>query len=114
MDFLAGRRPSYPAGGINFCPLHDIAAGHVLAARRGQAGRRYILGHAAGNLDEAGFLQLMAELSGRPIPALQPARTGRGPISLTADPRRAIVELGLPQSDLRAAFAEAIAYARQA
>lgn len=110
VDFLAGRRSAYPAGGINFCPAGDIAAGHLLAARRGQAGRRYILGHAAGNLSEAAFLQLMAETSGLPVPAAQSVRGGRAPQSLTADPRRAIRELGMPQSDLRAAFAQAIAF----
>lgn len=113
VDFLAGRRPDFPSGGMNLCPVADIAAGHWLAARFGRPGRRYILGHAAGNLDEAAFLALLAQVSGRPIPPAErrPAG-GRRPLSLTANPRRAIAELGMPQSDLRAALAEAVAYYR--
>ena len=111
VDFLAGRRPDYPAGGINLCPVQDIADGHLLAAEHGQPGRAYILGHTAGNLDEAAFLGLLAETSGRPIPPAPSTRRARGPLSLTADPRRALQELGMPQTSLRAAFAEAVVYA---
>lgn len=110
VDFLAGRRPDYPGGGMNLCPVGDIAAGHWLAAQRGQPGRRYILGHRGGNLDEATFLALLAEVSGRPIPPPVQRPAGRRPLSLTADPQRAVAELGMPQSDLRAALAEAVAY----
>lgn len=112
VDFLAGKRPDYPAGGLNLCPVQDMAAGHVLAAQRGAAGRRYILGHAAGNLSEDVFLQMLAEVSGQPIPPPVARRTGRAPQALTANPQRAIHELGMPQSDLRAAFAAAVAAIR--
>jgi dihydroflavonol-4-reductase len=114
VDFLAGRRPPFPSGGMNLCPVADIAAGHLLAALRGDAGQRYILGHAAGNLDEAGFLGLLAEVSGLPVPPPVAGPAGRGPLSLTANPQRAIDELGLPQSDLRQAMAEAVAFYRRA
>ena len=112
VDFLAGRRPDYPSGGLNLCPVVDIAAGHLLAAQRGQSGRRYILGHAAGNLDEAGFLALLAQASGQPVPPRvgQPPR--RRPLCLTANPRRAIEELGLPQSGLASAAEAAAAFYR--
>jgi dihydroflavonol-4-reductase len=112
VDFLAGWRPDYPNGGMNLCPVADIAAGHLLAAQRGQPGQRYILGHAAGNLDEAAFLALLAQASGQPIAPPIARQAGRRPLSLTANPRRAIEELGLPQSDLRQAVAEAVAYYR--
>jgi dihydroflavonol-4-reductase len=112
VDFLAGRRPSYPDGGMNLCPAGDIAAGHLLAAQRGQAGRRYILGHADGNLDEAGFLALLAQVSGLPVPPPAGQPSSRRPLSLTANPRRAVEELGLPQSDLAAAAATAVAFYR--
>jgi dihydroflavonol-4-reductase len=114
VDFLAGRRPSYPSGGMNLCPVEDIAVAHLLAAQRGQAGRRYILGHAAGNLDEAGFLALLAQASGLPVPPPAERRPGGRPLSLTANPRRAIDELGLPQSDLAAAAAAAVEFYRPA
>jgi dihydroflavonol-4-reductase len=112
VDFLAGRRPDYPRGGMNLCPVADIAAGHLLAARRGQPGRRYILGHAAGNLDETAFLALLAQASGLTIPPPMARPASRRPLSLTANPQRAIGELGLPQSDLRQAVAEALAFYR--
>ncbi len=112
VDFLAGRRPSYPSGGMNLCPVEDIAAGHLLAAQRGQPGRRYILGHAAGNLDEAGFLALLAQASGLPAPPPVERQAGRRPLSLTANPQRAIAELGLPQGDLALAVEESVAFYR--
>jgi dihydroflavonol-4-reductase len=112
VDFLAGRRPDYPSGGMNLCPVADIAAGHLLAALRGQPGRRYILGHANGNLDETAFIALLAQASGQPIPPPVERQAGRRPLSLTANPQRAIDELGLPQSDLRQAVAEAVAFYR--
>jgi dihydroflavonol-4-reductase len=112
VDFLAGQRPDYPSGGMNLCPVADIAAGHLLAARRGQPGRRYILGHAAGNLDETAFLAQLAQASGLPIPPPVARPAGRRPLSLTANPQRAIDKLGLPQSDLRQAVAEAVAFYR--
>lgn len=111
VDFLAGQRPDYPAGGINFCPVQNIADGHLLAAAHGQPGRAYILGHTAGNLDEGTFLDLLAKVSGHPIPPALSTRRPRGPQSLAADPRRAVQELGMPQTSLHAAFAEAVAFA---
>jgi dihydroflavonol-4-reductase len=111
---LRGQVTPYPPGGVNHAPVADIAAGHLLAAQRGAPGRAYILGHRAGNLDHAAFLRQVAEAAG--VPALQPPRrTGSGgglPDALTADPARAIAELGMPQGDLRAAFAGAVAWFR--
>ena len=112
VDFLAGRRPDYPAGGLNLCPVDDVAAGHMLAAQIGVAGRRYILGHASGNLQEADFLTLLAEASGLAVPSPVERPAGRRPLSLTANPSRAIRELGMPQSDLKGAISDAIAYYR--
>ena len=110
LDFLAGKRPDYVAGAMNLCPVPDIAAGHVLAARRGQAGRRYILGLGNGNLTEAGFLRLLSQVTGLPVPSSLSRGRYRRPYTLVADPRRAVEELGVPQSDLRTALAEAVAW----
>ncbi len=111
---LRGQVTPYPTGGVNHAPAADIAAGHLLAAERGTPGRVYILGHREGNLDHAAFLRLVAQAAG--TPALQPPRRaasiGSLPEALTADPTRAIHELGMPQGDLRAAFAEAVAWFR--
>jgi dihydroflavonol-4-reductase len=112
VDFLAGRRPDYPAGGLNLCPVDDIAAGHLLAAERGVSGQRYILGHAQGNLHEADFLTLLGDASGLAIPPPVERSAGRRPQSLTADPSRAMRELGIPQSDLKTAIEDAVAFYR--
>jgi dihydroflavonol-4-reductase len=106
-----------------------------LAAARGQPGRRYILGNAQGNLALDDFVALMERVSGVPQPRnaptgkppawrtlasrvrrvlapRQPAQPGFRPAALTADPSRAICELGLPQTPLEVAFREAVAWYR--
>lgn len=113
VDFLAGRRPDYPAGGMNLCPVQDIAAGHILAALRGQPGQRYILGHREGNLNKEEFCALLASVSGLPAPPAADRRARRY-LSLTANPGRAVAELDMPQSSLRQAFQEAAAFYRRA
>ncbi len=111
---LRGEVTAYPPGGINHVPVSDVAAGHLLAAARGAPGQTYILGHRDGNLDHATFLRLVAAAAGSS--PLRPPRAAAGggqlPAALTAAPSRAIRELGLPQSDLQAAFAEAVAWYR--
>lgn len=113
---LRGEVTSYPAGGVNHVPVGDAAAGHLLAATRGVPGEAYILGHAGGNLDQAAFLRLVAAAAGvTPLapPAARVGAAGQLPAALTVDPARAIRELGLPQSDLSAAFREAVDWYRQ-
>lgn len=111
---LEGRATPYPPGGINYAPVQDIALGHILAAERGLPGRTYILGHRDGNLDEAAFRKMIAQAAHTtPLrQAPQRANGGQLPTALTADPSRAIRELGLPQSDLTVAFAAAVAWFR--
>jgi len=122
LDFLRGKRPSYLAGGINFIAVRDVAQGHLLAAHKGRVGERYILGHLQGNLSLDEFLKLMAQVSGRTVPpaerrgwrarllrrAAPPA--GFRPAALTADPSKAVQELGLDQTPLHEAFTEAVAW----
>ncbi len=110
---LRGEAPPYPAGGINFAPARDIAAGMLLAAERGRPGETYILGQRDGNLDQAAFLARVAAAAGTPPlrPQASP-QAGALPAALTANPARALTELGMPQSDLRVAFAEAVAWYR--
>lgn len=128
VNALRGRRDPYPPGGINFVAVSDVAEGHLLAAERGQVRRRYILGNRAGNLTEEAFHGLVSRVSGSPVPKeraqgrrsrllrIGPARAskvgGHLPHALTADPTRAIVELGLPQTPLESAFSEAVAWFR--
>ena len=144
VDYLQGQPPSFPPGGINFVAVEDVAQGHLLAARRGRAGQRYILGNAQGNLTIEGFFSLMERVSAvsrprggrncglsrlrralrrmlRGVGRAAPGRsTGRGlslpdyrPRALTADPSRAIRELGLPQTPLEDAFRQAVTWFRE-
>ena len=126
---LRGEIPPYPPGGMNVVPARDVAAGMILAALQGIPGTRYILGHREGNLTLAQFIAQVARAANMPPPqVLSPSlwqrwrarwwrwRRGHaqgGPQALTADPRRAVEELGMPQSDLAAAFEEAVTWYRQ-
>jgi len=110
---LRGEVTPYLAGGINHVPARDIAAGMLLAAERGRPGGTYILGHRDGNLDQATFLAWVAAAAGTSLLRPQAAsKVSALPVALTANPARALTELGMPQSDLRAAFAEAVAWYR--
>jgi len=60
--FWRGRVPVVPPGGLNLVDVRDAAAGHLLAAERGQRGRRYILGGE--DHDYRSFLTLLAEVAG--------------------------------------------------
>jgi dihydroflavonol-4-reductase len=66
LDFLNGRMPGYVDTGLNFVPVEDCAAGHLLAAERGRIGERYILGGR--NLTLKEVLDMLAAISGRRAP----------------------------------------------
>jgi dihydroflavonol-4-reductase len=66
VDFLNGRMPGYVDTGLNFVPVEDCARGHLLAAERGIAGQRYILGGY--NLTLKQMLDILAGVSGRTAP----------------------------------------------
>jgi dihydroflavonol-4-reductase len=141
LDYLHGRVPSFAAGGINFVSVQDVAEGHILAADKGRTGERYLLGNKVGNLLLADFLGLMERVSGIQLSLASPdsgvrriarraksALRWRGrtasaqpdgrvqdhrPAALTCDPSKAIRELGLPQTPLTTAFAEAVSWFRE-
>jgi dihydroflavonol-4-reductase len=135
IDFMSGRMLATLDTGLNVVHVRDVARGHLLAAERGRPGERYILGNA--NLSLARIGELLAEITGRRPPRLRSpyalawcaaaclegvARvTGRPPaVSLTAvrmarkrmyfSAARAVRELGLPQTDVREALADAVAW----
>ncbi len=135
VDFMRGRMVATLDTGLNVVHVRDVARGHLLAAERGTPGRRYILGHR--DLSLAEIFGLLAEITGRRPPRFRVpyavawlsaaccesvARvTGRPPaVPLTAvrmarkrmyfSPARAVRELGLPQTDVRSALAEAVAW----
>ena len=135
VDFLNRRLPAYLETGLNWVHVHDVAVGHVLAAEKGRVGERYILGNKEGNWSMLQTLQQLSVLTQIPAPkyrlpyalALRIAEinelisffTGKEPRAPIAgvrmarhkmwyDPSKAIRELGLPQTPVAQAFADAI------
>ena len=133
VDFLNGRMPSYVDTGLNIIHVADAAMGHLLAARKGRVGERYILGCENRTLKE--LLDTLADLTGLAAPrfktpyavayafgALDTARArifGGEPIApldavrmarhkMFYNPGKAVRELGLPQTPARRALADAV------
>jgi dihydroflavonol-4-reductase len=133
VDFLRGRMRGVLRTGLNLVAASDVATGHLLAAERGKAGERYILGHANLMLEE--IFTLLARLTGIPAPRFRvpyvlayaagvaaevlSRLTGRPPrIPLTGvrmarkvmffDAGKAVRELGLPQTPVEGALREAV------
>ncbi len=139
-DALAGRMPAYVDTGLNLVDVRDVAAGHLLALERGEPGRRYILGNAWGNLTLLQILRMVHRAGGPPPPsrriphavAIAAAaadelvegailrREPRAPLDgallarkrMFFSPQRAVRELGLPQSDVASAMADAVEWFR--
>lgn len=133
LRFLRRQMPAYIETGLNFIDVRDVARGHLAALERGRAGDRYILGHQ--NLTLKALLDQLAELTGinapqRTVPVWLPlsvawiderilAPLGKPPsVPLDAvrmadkpmyyDSSKAVRELGLPQSPIKAALKDAI------
>lgn len=135
-DYLRGRMNAYVDTGLNLVDVRDVATGHRLALEKGTSGRRYILGHE--NLTLKSILRLLAEISGYPAPErkiphpvaigfsaldelvegyllrrepwapLDGARMARKHMYFSG--ARAVTELGMPQSPVRRALEEAVAW----
>jgi len=133
--FLQRRMPFYVDTGLNLIDVKDVAWGHILALEKGKKGDRYILGNQ--NLTFAQLLNKMEQITGLPAPKntisywipysvawLEEsvlAKLGKQPtIALDGvrmsrqkmfyDPSKAIIELGLPQSDIDRALRKAVKY----
>jgi dihydroflavonol-4-reductase len=138
VDFLRGRMWAYLETGLNLVDVDDVAAGHLLAAERGKVGERYILGGQDLTLRE--IFTLLGQIAGIRPPRLKISAaavlpvahlcewvadhiTGRPPLlaadavrmarkHMFFDARKAIRELGLPQSSVADALARAVAWFR--
>lgn len=66
VDFLSQKMPAYLDTGLNLVPVEDCAKGHILAAKKGRIGEKYILGGE--DLRLAGILAMLSTLSGVPAP----------------------------------------------
>jgi dihydroflavonol-4-reductase len=123
---LAGKRPQWIPGTINHVYVGDVVEGMLLAAARGIAGERYLLANREGNLTREQFERLVARAANvrpssfahlafldwlRTVHRKRKARAG-GILSLACDPTWTIGRLGLPQTPLDRAFAEAVEWFR--
>ncbi len=138
VDFLNNKIPAYVDTGLNLIDVHDVAIGHLLAAEKGEIGRRYILGNQ--NLSLKQILQELAHLTHKepprtqipysvayiaaaidtlveggilhrePMIALEGVKMARKEMFFSAN--RAVTELGLPQSNVTKSLARAIEWFR--
>ena len=133
VDFMNGRMPAYLDTGLNIIDVSDCARGHILAARKGKIGEKYILGNE--NLTLCRIFGLLAEITGLPAPKVRlPYRpilaaaylneafsrlTGKVPLIPLAgvqmakklmffDSSKAVNELGLPKRPAREALTRAV------
>ena len=139
VEFLKGKMPAYLETGLNLIHVKDVARGHLLAEERGRVGEKYILG--CENLSLSRIFQMLGEISGRPAPRVRLPYwpilalaylsefwanrvSGRPPrIPLTAvqmakkfmyfDNAKAVKELGLPQTPVRRALQDAVAWFKE-
>lgn len=69
LDFLNGKMPGYVETGLNFVGVEECAAGHLLAAEKGKAGERYLLGSE--NLTLKQLLDILSRITGLPAPRMR-------------------------------------------
>jgi dihydroflavonol-4-reductase len=137
VDFLNRRLPAFLDTGLNLIHVRDVAEGHLLALERGRVGEKYILGNQ--NLTLAEIFALLEKVSGIPAPRYRLPHgpilflgylcqtvsniTGREPLIpyegvkmarkfMFFDASKAVSELGLPQTPVELALAEAVKWFR--
>ncbi|WP_298436183.1 hopanoid-associated sugar epimerase [Geobacter sp.] len=69
VDFLNGKMPAYLDTGLNIIDVEDCARGHILAARHGRVGEKYILGHE--NLTLRQIFAMLGKITGLPAPKVR-------------------------------------------
>ncbi|MCM2356786.1 MAG: NAD-dependent epimerase/dehydratase family protein [Geobacteraceae bacterium] len=69
VDFLNRRMPAYLDTGLNIIDVGDCARGHLLAAKHGKVGEKYILGNE--NLTLREIFALLAQITGIPAPRVR-------------------------------------------
>ncbi|WP_298439745.1 hopanoid-associated sugar epimerase [Geobacter sp.] len=69
VDFLNRKMPAYLDTGLNIIDVEDCARGHILAARHGRVGEKYILGHE--NLTLRQIFAMLGKITGLPAPRVR-------------------------------------------
>ncbi|ACL61882.1 hopanoid-associated sugar epimerase [Methylobacterium nodulans] len=78
-----GRLPAFVDTGLNLAHVDDVAAGHLLALRRGRIGERYILGGE--NVLLSRMLADIAGIVGRKAPTLRLPRAAVYPVAFVSE-----------------------------
>jgi dihydroflavonol-4-reductase len=73
LNILNRKMPGYVDTGLNFVDVEDVACGHILAAKKGELGERYILGNT--NIPFKDFCDLVAEVGGVDTPQRKYSRS---------------------------------------
>jgi dihydroflavonol-4-reductase len=136
LQFLRGGIPAFFNCQLNMIDVRDAALGHILACEKGRPGERYVLGGES--LDLSQLLASLQDITGRPMPKVRvpcwlALATGvisefvsdhishKPPVApltgvrlaclpTTLDSTKAMKELGLPCTPIRAALTEAVAW----
>lgn len=135
LDYMKGRMKAFVHTGLNVIHVRDVARGHILAARSGRVGQKYILANRNLLLEE--IFGILEKLTGIPAPrvripkaALLPLAclsegvsrlTGKEPLVPMDGVRmahkmmfysgdRAVRELGLVLTPVEEAFGDAVRY----
>jgi dihydroflavonol-4-reductase len=83
VEAASGKMPAFVDTGLNLVHVDDVAEGHILAAKEGRPGERYILGGE--NLSLAQILAEIAVLTGRPAPHIRLPIAAVVPVALAAE-----------------------------
>ncbi len=135
LDYLKGRMKATIHTGLNVVHVRDAAMGHLLAARRGNPGEKYIL--AGQNMTLSGMFRILEQVTGIPAPRVTVPRgmilplaylseglsrmTGKEPLIplegvrmaqklMYYDGGKAIRDLGLVATPVEEAFRDAVRY----
>ncbi len=137
VDFMKGRMPAYIETGMNIVDVDDVAVGHLLAMEKGRIGERYILGNK--NLMLREVFDILSRLTNIKSPTVKLSRLAILPLAylnqwlsnITGQPpriplegvkmakyrmhydcRKAVQELGLPQTPPEVALEKAVRWFR--
>jgi len=137
LDFLRRKVPAYMDTGMNVVAAEDVALGHLLVLEKGRPGEPYILGGE--NVSMKALLGILAEITGLPAPRLRIPYAVALPLAylnawfckafggvprmtpdtvrmarhyMFYDPRKAVEELGFPQTPAKEALRRAVEWFR--
>lgn len=138
IDIANKDMPGYIEGGVNIIDVEDVARGHILAAKKGRVGERYLFGNE--NMSVSDYFRLISEVAGVKPPKIKIPYylaialgymfelgayiTKKPPVTTASEVKigrkyefydcsKAVKELGLPQTPIRASIERAVNWFRE-